>query len=146
MGVGKFVHVVYKAGTVENWIPNFSKSICPLLILLQVQRMSSPIDHPSQPTVPEIVPIFERLTGEELEEISPLVMWPNFDEDNIKSFPQGWLGLWGEEEDKCLSRVLRVYLRAMRRRHLLRRDLLRVVEALYAVVVHGSFLLGGNPG
>ena len=107
--------------------------------------MSSPVDRPSQPTVPEIVPIFERLTGEELEEILPLVLWPNFDEDNIESFPQGWLGLWGEEEDKCLSRVLCVCLRATRRRYLLRRDLLRVVEALYAVVVRGSFLLGGNP-
>ena len=86
--------------------------------------MSSPVDPPSQPTVPEIVPIFERLTGEELEEILPLVMWPNFDEDNIESFPQGWLGSWGEEEDECLSRVLHVCRRASRRRYLLRRDLL----------------------
>ena len=107
--------------------------------------MSSPVDRPFQPTVPEIVPIFERLTGEELEEISPLVLWPNFDEDNIESFPQGWLGSWGEEEDKNLSRILRVCLRASRRRYLLRRDLLRVVEALYAVVVRDSFFLGGNP-
>ena len=145
MGVGKFVHIVYKADTVENWIPNFSKSICPLFILFRAQRMSPPINRPSQSTVPEIVPIFERLTGEELEEISPLVLWPNFDEDNIESFPQGWLGSWGEEEDENLSRVLRVCLRATRRRHLLRRDLSRVIEALYAVVVRGSFSLGGNP-
>ena len=117
------MHVVYKAGTVENWIPNFSKSIYLLLILSRVQRMSSPIDRPSQPTVPEIVPIFESLTGEELEEILPLVLWPNFDEDNIESFPQGWLGSWGEEEDENLSWILRVCLRASRRRHLLRRDL-----------------------
>ena len=108
--------------------------------------MSSPVDRPPQSTVPEIVPIFERLTGEELEEISPLVLWPNFDEDNIESFPQGWLGSWGEEEDENLSRVLRVCLRATRRRYLLRRDLLRVIEALYAVVVRGSLPLGGNPG
>ena len=111
--------------------------------------MSSPVDRPlhsPQPTVPKIVPIFERLTGEELEEILLLVMWPNFDEDNIESFPQGWLGSWGEEEDECLSRVLRVCLRATRRRYLLRRDLSRIIEALYAVVVRGSFLLGGNPG
>ena len=147
MGVGKFVHVVYKAGTVENWIPNFSKSICPSLILFRVHRMSSPVDRPShspQPTVPKIAPIFERLTGEELEEILPLVLWPNFDEDNIESFPQGWLGSWGEEEDENLSRILRVCLRASRRRYLLRRDLSRVVEAFYAVVVRGIFFLYGN--
>ena len=107
--------------------------------------MSSPSHRPSQLTVPKIVPIFERLTGEELEAISPLVLWPNFDEENIESFPQGWLGSWGEEEDECLSRVLRVCLRATRRRYLLRRDLSRVIEALYAVVVRGSFSLGGNP-
>ena len=107
--------------------------------------MLSPIDRPSQPTVPEIMPIFERLIGEELEEISPLVLWPNFDEDNIESFPQGWLGSWGEEEDKNLSRILRVCLRASGRRYLLRRDLSRVVEALYAVVVRDTFFLGGNP-
>ena len=74
--------------------------------------MSSPADCPSQPMVPEIMPIFERLTGEELEEISLLVLWPNFDNDNIESFPQGWLGSWGEEEDKNLSRILHVCLRA----------------------------------
>ena len=108
--------------------------------------MSSPVDRPPQSTVPEIVPIFERLTGEELEEISPLVLWPNFDEDNIESFPQGWLGSWGEEEDKNLSWILRVCLRASRRRYLLRRDLSRVVEAFYAVVVRGSFFSGGNQG
>ena len=106
--------------------------------------MSSPSDRPSQPAVPEIVPIFERLTGEELEAISPLVLWPNFDEENIESFPQGWLGSWGEEEDENLSRILRVCLRASRRRYLLRRDLSRVVEAFYAVVVRGNFFLGGN--
>ena len=108
--------------------------------------MSSPPDRPSRPTVPEILPIFERLTGEELEAISPLVLWPNFDEDNIGSFRQGWLGLWGEEEDENLSRILRVCLRASRRRYLLRRDLSRVVEAFYAVVVRGSFFWGGNQG
>ena len=108
--------------------------------------MSSPSNRPSQPAVPEIMPIFDRLTGEELEAISPLVLWPNFDEDSIESFPQGWLGSWGEEDDKNLSRLLRVCLRASRRRYLLRRDLSRVVEAVYAVVVRGSFFLGGNPG
>ena len=108
--------------------------------------MSSPSDRPSQPAVPEIMPIFERLTGEELEAISPFVLWPNFDEDSIESFPQGWLGSWGEEEDENLSRILRVCLRASRRRYLLRRDLSRVVEAFYAVVVHDRFFFGGNPG
>ena len=54
------------------------------------------------------MPIVERLTREELEEILPLVLWPNFDKDNIESFPQGWLGSWGEEEYKCVSRVVRV--------------------------------------
>ena len=108
--------------------------------------MSSPSDRPSQPAVPEIMPIFERLTGEELEAILPLVLWPNFDEDSIESFPQGWLGLWGEEEDENLSRILRVCLRASRRRYLLRRDLSRVVEAFYAVVVRDRFFFGGNPG
>ena len=52
-------------------------------------KMVSSSDRPSRsplPMVPEIVPIVERLTGEELEEISPLVLWPNFDEDNIESF------------------------------------------------------------
>ena len=108
--------------------------------------MSSPSNRPSHPAVPEIVPIFERLTGEELEAISPLVLWPNFDEENIESFLQGWLGSWGEEEDENFSQVLRVCLRASRRRYLLRRDLSRVVEAFYAVVVCGSFFLGGNQG
>ena len=50
----------------------------------------------------------------------------------------------GEEEDENLSRILRVCLRASRRRYLLRRDLSRVVEAFYAVVVRGNFFLGGN--
>ena len=111
--------------------------------------MVSPSHRPSRSppsTVPEIVLIFERLTEEELEGVLPLVLWPNFDEDNIESFPQGWLGSWGEEEDENLSRILRVCLRASRRRYLLRRDLSRVVEAFYAVVVRGSFFLGGNPG
>ena len=132
-----------------NWTPNFSKLISPTLILFQTHKMVSPTGHPShslQPAVPKIVPIFERLTEEELGEISPLVLWPNFDEDNIESFLQGWLGSWGDEEDECLSLVLRVCLRAMRRRYLVRRDLSWVVEALYAVVVRDSFLLGGNPG
>ena len=86
--------------------------------------MVSPSRCPSPPTVPEIVPIFERLTKEELEGVLPLVLWPNFDEDNIELFPQGWLGLWGEEEDECLSRILRVCVWAARRRYLVRRDLL----------------------
>ena len=90
------------------------------------------------------MPIVDRLTGEELEAISPLVLWPNFDEENIESFPQGWLGSWGEEENANLSRVLRVCRRASRRRLLLRRDLSRVVEAFYAVVVRGNFFLNGN--
>ena len=51
------------------------------------------LGRPPSPMVPKIVPIVERLTGEELEEISPLVLWPNFDKDNIESFLQGWLGL-----------------------------------------------------
>ena len=106
--------------------------------------MSSPSNRPSQPAVPEIMPIVDRLTGEELEAISPLVLWPNFDEENIESFPQGWLGSWGEEENENLSRVLRVCRWASRRRFLLRRDLSRVVEAFYAVVVRGNFFLGGN--
>ena len=100
--------------------------------------MSSPSNRPSQPAVPEIMPIFDRLTGEELEAISPLVLWPNFDEENIESFPQGWLGTWGEEEDECLSWVLHVCMWATRRRLLARRDLSQVVEALYAVVVRGN--------
>ena len=106
--------------------------------------MSSPSNRPSQPAVPEIMPIFDRLTGEELEAISPLVLWPNFDEENMESFPQGWLGSWGEEENENLSRVLRVCRRASRRRFLLRQDLSRVVEAFYAVVVRSNFFSGGN--
>ena len=38
VGVGKFVHIVYKVGTVENWVSNFSKSICPSSILSRVPR------------------------------------------------------------------------------------------------------------
>ena len=87
------------------------------------------------PMVPEIAPIVERLTGEELEEVSPLVLWPNFDEDNIESFPHGWLGPWGTEEEESLSWVLRVCMWATQRRSLARRDLSQVVEAIYAVVV-----------
>ena len=131
VGVGKFVHTVYKVGTVGNWTLIFSKLICPTFILLPNTKMVSPSNRPSRsppPTVPKIVPIFERLTGEELEEVSPLVLWPNFDEDNIESFPQSWLGSWGEEEDECLSWVLHVCMRAARRRYLVRRDLLRVCD------------------
>ena len=138
MGVGKFVHTVYKAGTAEKWTLIFSKLICPTLYCFRVHKMASPSRHPSPPTVSEIVRIFERLIEEELEEILPLVLWPNFDEDNIESFPQGWLGSWGEEEDECLSRILHVCVQAARRRYLVRRDLSRVVEALYAVVVRSN--------
>ena len=137
------MHTVYKAGTAGNGTLIFSKSICPMLILFLNTAMVLPSNRllrSSPPTVPEIVPIFERLTEEELEEVLPLVLWPNFNEDNIKSFPQGWLGSWGEEEDECLSRVLCVCMQAARRRYLVRRNLLRVVEALYAVVVHDSIL------
>ena len=138
MGVGKFVHVVYKAGTAESGTLILFKLICLTLYCSRIHKMVSPSRRPSPPMVPEIVPIFERLTEEELDEILPLVLWPNFDEDNIESFPQGWLGLWGEEEDECLSRILRVCIRAARRRYLVRRDLSRVVEALYAVVVRDT--------
>ena len=141
MGVGKFVHTVYKAGTAGNGTLIFSKSICRTLILFPNTTMVLPSNcpfRPSPPTVPEIVLIFERLTEEELEEVAPLGLWPNFNEDKIEWFPQGWLGSWGEEEDKCLSRVLHVCMWVAQRGYLVRRDLLRVVEALYAVVVHDS--------
>ena len=91
--------------------------------------------------VPKIVLIVERLTWEELDEVSPLVLWPNFDEDNIESFLQGWLSPWGEEEEESLSWVLRVRMRATQRRFLARRDLSRVVEAIYAVVVRDRVFL-----
>ena len=108
MGVGKFVHTVFKTGTAGKWTLIFSKLVCPNLYCFRAHKMVSSSRRPSPPTMSEIVPIFERLTEEELEEISPIVLWPNFDEDNIESFPQGWLGSWGEEEDECLFRVLRV--------------------------------------
>ena len=69
---------------------------------------SSPLGRlgrPPSPMVPKIVPIVKRLTVEELEEVSSLELWPNFDEDNIESFPEGWLGSWGMEEEEGLSRV-----------------------------------------
>ena len=141
MGVGKFVHTVYKAGTVGNWTLIFSKSILSSAYTVSEYKMVSSSNCPSHsplPMVPEIMPIVERLTREELEEILPLVLWPNFNKDNIESFPQGWLGAWGEKEDECLSRVLRVCMRAKWRRLLVRRDLSQVVEALYAVVVCGN--------
>ena len=91
--------------------------------------------------VPEVIPIVERFTAEELDAVSPLVLWPNFDEDNIESFPRGWLGSWGAEEEEGLSRVLRVCMRATRRRVLARRDLSRVVEAIYAIMVRWYFFV-----
>ena len=88
------------------------------------------------PMVPEVIPIVEKLAAEELDAVSLLVLWPNFDEDNIELFPCGWLGSWGTEEEEGLSRILRVCMRVMQRRFLARRDLSWVVEAIYAAVVH----------
>ena len=53
-----------------------------------------------------VVPLVEHLPTEELDSVSPLVLWPIFNEDNIEYYPHRWIGLWMEEEDELLSRVL----------------------------------------
>ena len=56
-------------------------------------------------TSPEVVPLVEHLPTKELDLVSPLVLWPIFDEENIESYPRRWIGLWTEEEDRLLSRI-----------------------------------------
>ena len=77
----------------------------------------------------------EHLPTEELDSVSPLVLWSIFDEDNIERYPRRWIGLWTEEEDGLLSRVLRVYHRAIQRPFLASGDLSQVGLSIYAVVV-----------
>ena len=54
--------------------------------------------------------LVEHLPTEELDSGSPLVLWPNFDADNIVFYRCRRIGLWTEEEDRLLSRVLCVSL------------------------------------
>ena len=77
----------------------------------------------------------EHLPTEELDLVSPLVLWPIFNEGNIEYYPRHWIGLWTEEEDELLSRVLRVCHRAILRPFLASSDLLQVGLSIYAVVV-----------
>ena len=83
-----------------------------------------------------VVPVVEHLPTEELDSVSPLVLLPIFDGDNLKYYPRRWVGLWTEEEDGLLSRVLRVGHRAIQRPFLASGDLARVGVSIYAVVVH----------
>ena len=91
------MHTVYKAGAVGKWASNFFKLLCLAPILLfNIMFLLSPPSTPNSssgcpqqslsPMVPKIVPIVKRLTAEELDKILLLVLWPNFDEDNIESF------------------------------------------------------------
>ena len=82
-----------------------------------------------------VIPVVEHLPMEELDSVSPLVLWPIFDEDNIERYPRCWIGLWTEEEDELLSQVLRVCHRAIQRPFLASGDLSQVGLSIYAVVV-----------
>ena len=84
---------------------------------------------------PEVVPLVEHLSTEELDSESLLVLWSIFDEENIESYPCRWIGLWTEEEDRLLSLVLCVCHRAIQRPFLASSDLSQVGVSIYAVVV-----------
>ena len=71
----------------------------------QISRESSEV--PRSESL-EVVPLVEHLPTEELDSVSPLVLWSIFDGDNIEYYPCHWIGLWTEEEDNLLSRILRV--------------------------------------
>ena len=80
------------------------------------------------------MPLIEHLPTEELDSVSPLVLWSIFDADNIKFYPCRWIGLW-VEEDRLLSWVLRICHRATQRCYLACSDLSQVALSIYAVVV-----------
>ena len=94
--------MIYKVDNVGKWTSNFFELLC-LAPVLRIDIMvslspSSVLSLPSNRLkrsplrrVPKIVPIVKSLTAKELDNVSPLVLWHNFDEDNIESFPQGWL-------------------------------------------------------
>lgn len=99
---------------------------------LEVPRSESPV----------IVPVVEHLPVEELDSVSPLVLWSIFDGDNIKYYPCRWVGLWTEDEDSLLSRILRVCHRAIQRPFLASGDLSQVGLSIYAVVVRRGSCFG----
>ena len=82
-----------------------------------------------------VVPLVEHLPTEELDSVSLLVLWPIFDEGNVEHYPRRWIGLWTEEEDELLSRVLRVCHQAIQRPFLVSNDLSQVGLSIFAVVV-----------
>ena len=82
-----------------------------------------------------VVPLVGHLPTEELDSVSPLVLWLILDGDNIEYYPHRWIGLWMEEEDRLLSRVLQVCHRAIQRPFLASGDLSQVGLSIYAVVV-----------
>ena len=93
---------------------------------------------------PEVVPLVEHLPTEELDSVSPLVLWSIFDGDNIEYYPRRWIGLWTEGEDNLLSRILRVCHRAIQRPFLASGDLSQVGLSIYTVVVHRDSCFGGH--
>ena len=88
-----------------------------------------------RPGSPIEMPLIEYLPSEELDSVSPLVLWSIFDADNIEFYPRHWIGLWAEEEDSLLSRVLRIFHWVTQRRYLARSNLLQVVLSIYVVMV-----------
>ena len=117
MGVGKFLHVVYKVGTVGKWTSTFlcSQYSSPLLPCHQ-QYYSENVftcmfwrsaGFPRLESL-TVVPVVVHLSTEDLDLVSLLVLWPNFDEDNITFYPRCLVGLWMKEQDELLSRVLRM--------------------------------------
>ena len=91
---------------------------------------------------PEVVPLVEHLPTEELDSVSLLVLWSIFYGDNIEHYPRRWVGLWTEEEDRLLSRILRVCHRAIQRPFLASGDLSQVGLSIYAVVVRQDLCFG----
>ena len=85
----------------------------------------------------------EHLPTEELDSVSPLVLWSIFDEDNIERYPRRWIGLW-TEENKLLSWVLRVCHRVIQRPFLVSGDLSQVGLSIYAVVVRREPCFGNR--
>ena len=69
--------------------------------LCSVSRESSEVLRSESP---EVVLLVEHLPTEELDAVSPLVLWSIFDGDNIEYYLRHWIGLWMEEEDNLLSR------------------------------------------
>ena len=80
MGVGKFLHVVYKVGTVGKRTSTFPVSSILLIHCYCIAVAMSPSLHlhtsPGSPRSesPGLVPIVECMTTEELDSVFPLVL------------------------------------------------------------------------